>query len=87
MALKYDGRFDSLEVKLDKLDSKLDDIVVLQAKQQVILDDHIARTAQIEDALLPLKAQQNQIIGAGKLIGLLGTITAIIFAIVKMVEK
>lgn len=87
MALRYDDRFDKLEAKLDKLDAKLDDIVVVQSKQHVILDDHIARTKQIEDELVPLKAQQNQIIGAGKLIAIISTLLLIATSILKFFNK
>lgn len=87
MALKYEDRFDKLEVKLDNLDTKLDAIIVVQAKQQVILDDHIQRTVQVENALIPLKAQQNQIVGAGKLVALLGILATIVTAFFKFFDK
>lgn len=84
MAAKYDPHFNRLEEKLDKLDSKLDEIVVVQTKQQVILEDHIARTYQVEEALKPLKAQQNQLLGAVKLISFLGILASIAAAVYKI---
>jgi Mg2+ and Co2+ transporter CorA len=81
--MKYDTRFDKIEQKVDNLDSKLDEITVVLVKQQSILDEHMARTKQVEDALLPIKEKQAQMAGAGKLITILATILSIVTVVYK----
>jgi len=76
---------DRIDEKLDRINDKLEKIVAVQASQQAILDEHIRRTEQLENALSPMKAQQNQIMGGVKLIGIIGTITTIIVALSRII--
>jgi hypothetical protein len=54
--------------KLDKIDSRLNSIDVHLAKYNSELEFYIARTNQIEDALVPVVEHVQQIKGAGKLL-------------------
>ncbi len=83
MANSYKDRFDKLDQQLEKLDSRLDNIDVTLARQNVSLETHIKRTELLEEALVPLKAHMNQIMGAGKLIGIVALLTTIIATILK----
>jgi len=48
-------RFDKIDIKLNKIDDSLSSIDVTLAKQQVILDEHVKRTSQLEDRMEPLE--------------------------------
>lgn len=71
-----------LEDKLDKIDSRIDNIDITLARQSEILDIHIKRTNLLEEALKPIEKHVAMVNGALKLIGLMATIAAIIEAIV-----
>lgn len=45
----------SIDVKLDKIIENIGEIKVVQAKQQVILQDHIRRTEILEKAISPTR--------------------------------
>ena len=70
-----------LEEKIDgldyRIDLKLDKIETILESQHESLQLHMKRTTQIEQELLPIKAQQNQLIGAIKVISLLGVIASV----------
>lgn len=84
MSSEYDNRFDKLEEKLDKLDNRLDGVHVTLVKQHSSLAEHMRRTELLENALIPVKEQQAQIIGAGKLVAMLGVIASIVSLIYKI---
>ncbi len=69
-----------LEDKIDKLDSRLDKMDIHFTKYNTELEFHVARTNQIEDALLPVVKHVEQVKGAGKLIMWVSTIAGIIGA-------
>jgi len=65
-------RLAEVDSKVDKILESVSAIEVTIAKQQIILDEHIKRTKQVEDELVPIKAYYNQVLGAIKLVGFLG---------------
>lgn len=73
-----------LENKIDKLDERLDSINITLAAQHVCLEDHIKRTALLENEVGPLKSFMNQIMGVGKFIGILSLIFSILAIIYKL---
>lgn len=67
-----------IEKKVDKLDERLDKVDVHMAKYNSELEFHIARTNQMEDALLPIVEHVKQMQGAIKLaLWIVGTAIAI----------
>lgn len=81
-----DDRLIRIEDKIDKITEHVGNIDVTMAKNTVILDEHIKRTAQIEDALIPIKAHVDKVKGAVALISLLAGMAAI-FEIIKLFVK
>lgn len=59
---------DKIEQKVDKLDGRLDRIDLRLEKYNAELEFHVARTTQLEDALLPIRNHVQQMRGAGKLL-------------------
>ncbi len=82
----YDNRFDKLEVKIDKLDERLDRIDVTLAKQNECLETHIKRTNLLEKEIEPIKAMQQQVLGVGKLLGVLSILAVIISSVYKFLQ-
>lgn len=70
-------KLDRIEGKIDKLDLRLDRVDVRLAKYNTELEFHIARTNQIEDALLPIVQHVEQLRGATKLIAVVGSVLAL----------
>jgi hypothetical protein len=71
-----------LEDKLDRIDSRIDNIDITLARQSEILDIHVKRTNLLEEALKPIENHVAMVNGALKLIGILAMIAAIIEAVV-----
>jgi len=88
-----DKQFMNLDNKLEKLDDRLDDAVVLLGKQQVILDEHVKRTNALEEKhdreVTPLTIQSGQIkiiIKIGLALIAAGGLSGAGLGIVKLVE-
>lgn len=64
---------------LDKIDSRLDEITVVQAKQEVNIEHHIKRTDLLEAMVKIVYKAYQQLVGMGKLVVGAG----ILFAAVK----
>lgn len=86
-------KLDKLDEKLDKLDQRMDDITVIQAKQEVSLAHHIKRTDQNEELIKEIKkleegdqAFKNKLLGAGKLVALLGVLAGIAKFLLELVK-
>ena len=54
---------------LEKMDSRLDNVDITLAKQQVSLDEHIRRTELLETKVEPIQKHVNMVDGALKFIG------------------
>lgn len=79
--------------KLEKLDSRIDNIDITLAKQSVILENqhaslevHIKRTDLLEAKLEPVEKHVDMVAGALKLIGLIGAMIGIITGLLKLVS-
>lgn len=66
-----------VDSKLDKVSDRLDKVDVHLAKYNKELEFHIARTNQIEDTLVPIATHVEQVKGALKLAGVVGSILLI----------
>ena len=69
---------DKIDAKLDKVDNRLNDVDVRLAKYNAELEFHIARTNQIEDALMPVVTHVEQLRGATKLVGIVAAALSLI---------
>jgi len=72
-----------IDGKLDKVDARLNAMVIRLAKYNAELEFHIARTNQIEDLVIP---HIQQVRGAGKLIAIIAaaiTLAATIYGVLK----
>ncbi len=69
---------DRIEDKIDTVVERLSSIDITLAKQHVSLDEHIKRTAMLENALEPIKKHVNMVQGALKFITALAAIAAIV---------
>jgi hypothetical protein len=83
-----EDRLERIEVKIDKIVDHIGSIDITLAKQQISLDDHIARTALLEKAMEPLTKDRNAIHGILKFLGLvftIGTFTEAVIYIIKSI--
>jgi hypothetical protein len=65
-------RFDKVDSKLEKVDDNLGEIKEVLVKQQVILDDHVKRTTNLESRVDPLEKWFERMKGAFKLMCWIG---------------
>lgn len=79
---------DEILKKLDKMDSTLDSIQILQAVHTEQLTEHMRRSdllerriEQVDEELKPVEKHVTMVNGVVKFIGIVGTISAIILAI------
>lgn len=70
-----------MEKRLDRIEEKIDTIIVEQAKQHVTLQEHTKRSTMLEDEMKPIRRHIAQMQGAMKLLGILALIGAIIEAV------
>jgi len=75
-----------MEKRLDRIESKLDVIIVEQAKQQVILEEHTKRSTMLEDEFKPMRLHIAQIQGAMKLLGILALMAGILEAVLAVIR-
>lgn len=82
---------DDILKKVDKLDSRLDDIDKTLVKQHESLKHHIYRTdlaekrlEHIESAMEPIRAHVHRMDGALKFLGVLSLLLGIVFGIFKL---
>jgi len=83
-----------IELKLDRLDERLDKISITLTSQAVTLKEHVRRTNIAEQRidslgldLKPIQRHVSQIRGVGKFIGLLGTLSAIAAVIYSLMRN
>lgn len=72
-----DKRLERIETKIDDTNDHLASIDVTLRAQHIILDEHIKRTAALEDTVAPLKTKVDMAQGALALITLLGILAGI----------
>jgi hypothetical protein len=65
------------EEKLDKILDKVTDLEVISAKQEVNMREHMRRTALLETQIIPLQKHDNMMIGARKLLIIVGAVVGI----------
>lgn len=75
------------EERFDRLEKKVDTIMVTLAEQGVVLAEHQRRSIANEKAVDILTAQSNKAIGAIIFVGGLGTIAAILDIALRMYGK
>lgn len=80
-------QLNKIEAKIDKLDERLDNIDITLGKQAISLNEHMRRTELLETEIKPIKALTHQIVGAGKLMGLIALISSIVGVILKYFSK
>jgi hypothetical protein len=68
----------SVDDKLDKLDSRLDDIDKTLIRQEGHLKDHIRRTELLEEEVHPIKAHVHQLRGATKLVVIVSSLVGLV---------
>lgn len=80
-----------IKTKLYEMDKKLDEMQLIQVKQQVILDEHIARTSLLEEAVEKmdnrLRPIENHVFGIntiGKFLGVISVIVGILVSLAKL---
>ena len=82
---------DRLESKIDgldyRVDLKLEKIEVILEAQHESLKEHMHRTSLLEKEILPIKAFQNQLIGIGKFIGVVGILSSLVATFLKIFGK
>ncbi len=83
----------SIRVKVDKSDERLDSIDITLVRQNATLEEHVRRTElledktnQLSDDLKPVEKHVAMVTGALKLLGIVGTIVAIIVGIVEFIK-
>lgn len=73
-----DEQLDKIENKIDLLGSHLSSIDITLAAQHISLKDHIRRTTQIENALIPIKSHVDKVQGGIVLLGLIATVLSVL---------
>lgn len=76
-----------LEDKLDKITEKIASIDVTLAKVQVNVDEHVRRSTNLEDRVVPLETQLAMLNGALKLLGVLAMVVGLIAGFLKLLGK
>lgn len=87
-------QFEIINGKLDKLDSRIDNIDITLAKQSVILEDHqrrsIANEANVEmlrkDDVAPMQVKWANVEGALKLLGGIAAVVGVIAGVVELIS-
>lgn len=72
-----DDRLERIEVKIDKIATRMGNVDVTLAKQHVSLTEHIKRTKQLEDRVEPIERKVWAVDGVLKLVGILGIVFGI----------
>lgn len=70
-----------IDEKLDRIESKVANIDVTLAKQQVSLDYHILRTDMLEEKIKPIETHMTELKGVVKLLKLVGVFVGILEAL------
>jgi len=76
-------QWEMLFQKIEKMDSRLDDINVILAKQQASLDEHVRRTLLLENRMDPIEKHVSFVNAAFKLIVGAGTLVGVYAALSK----
>lgn len=71
-------RGERIEKKVDQIVDTISEINVTLAKQSVVLDEHIRRTALLEQAVDLLKHHQSMVSGVIKFISIIAALAALI---------
>ncbi len=83
-----------IEDKLDSMSDKINDIAIVQSKQEENLREHMRRTAlaeeniqRLHDELRPIQAHVTVVTGIIKIVGLLATIITVIIGILDIFRR
>jgi hypothetical protein len=84
---------DRVEIKLEQIDSKLDEMKIVQAAQAKDIEHHIARTdllqeyvINLEKEITPIKDKYRELIGVAKFLGYVGGFLGVVATVLKIVE-
>lgn len=75
-----------MDKRLERIEFKIDTIMVEQAKQHTTLQEHTKRSTMLEDDMRPIRRHVDQMRGALKLLGILAMLAGIAEAIVLMLR-
>jgi len=75
-----------LEQKLDKISDKIASIDVTLAAQHITLEEHIRRTAILENKMGPVERQVDFIQSLAKLITVMGVVATIVSTLLKLTK-
>ena len=67
-----------MDKRLERIEGKIDEIMVEQAKQHVTLQEHTKRSTMLEEEMKPVRRHVAQMQGAMKLLGILALLAAIL---------
>jgi archaellum component FlaC len=81
-----DQRLTRIEAKIDDLSEHLGSIDSTLAGQHAVLREHIRRTAALEKKLEPVEKHVTIVHGIFKLIGVMGTVAAIVSTVLKLMK-
>lgn len=74
------------DLRLTRIEAKIDLIAIEQAKQHVTLKEHTKRSTMLEEEFKPLRRHVAQVQGAMKLLGILALIGAILEAVLAVIR-
>lgn len=67
--------------RLERIELKIDEMMVEQAKQHITLQEHTKRSTMLEEEMKPIRRHVAQMQGAVKALGILALIAGIVEAI------
>lgn len=76
--------FSGLSKKIDKVDSRLDAANIVLAKQSVILADHVKRSTQLENRMLPVEQHVQAVNTILKMFGFTSLLVSMVAGILKI---
>lgn len=79
-------QLEDLKEGLVKLDDRLDRVSEIQVKQQSSLDEHMRRTALLEEALVPIKEHISTTIAIAKIVAGLGAVLGLLLTIKELIH-
>lgn len=85
--MKYDEKLQRIENKVDTVVEHIGNINITLAKQHVSLDEHIRRTALLEQQVKPIERHVNMVNGVLKFIGFISLLLGIATSALKLLGK
>ncbi len=82
----FEPNMSRIEDKIDTISERLSSIDATLAAQHVSLKEHMRRTEILETQIEPIKTHVTRLNGALQLIGLVGTISAIIVGVINAIR-